>query len=224
MSDRGAPAATSQRRDEQGPWRGVGMREGGRVHDDPGHQVRGDRAAIGVDAVDAEPLGQQRDHLARRGGCGIDPVRRAAFVVRGMVVDDHPREPSEKVRVTRADVADAVERAAIEDDQQVIRSIGIGIGPDALDAGHEVVDRGHRVGADRIGGPAERLDQVDDPERGTERVRVGVLVADRQDAARVADAFDDDVGHGRRMRTQIDVHREVRRPPRGVSIDRPAGL
>ena len=51
---------------------------------------------------------------------------------------------------------------------------------DALDAGHEVVHRGHRVRADGLDAGTERLERQGDAERGAERIGVRVLVTDGQ--------------------------------------------
>ena len=60
-------------RDGQRPRRRVRVGEGRGVHDDAGHQRGGQRAAVDVER-DAEAQGEQRDHLAGRGGVRIDPV------------------------------------------------------------------------------------------------------------------------------------------------------
>ena len=87
--------------------RGVGMGEGRRVHDDPGHQRGRERAVAEVER-DAEPGREQRHHLARRGRAGLDPVGRARRVVRGVVVDDHARQRREQLGVPLGDRADAL--------------------------------------------------------------------------------------------------------------------
>ena len=106
------------------------------------------RAVAGVER-DAEPGGEERDHLAGRGGARVDPVGRAGGVVRGVVVDDDARQPREQVGVADADLADPLERAAVGDDEQVVRRGRVRVGPEALDAGDEVVQRRDRVRAHR---------------------------------------------------------------------------
>ena len=90
---------------------------------------------------------------------------------------------------------------------QVIRRGGVRIGPEPLDAVEEVVQRRDRVGAHRIGERAVRLDEPDDTERGPERVRVGVLVADRQHAPGPAKAIDDGLRDGVEVGPEVDRHR-----------------
>ena len=102
----------------------------------------------------AEPGREERDHLARRGGVRVDPVGVPVGVVRGVVVDDDPRQAGEQLGVPVADVPDPLERAAVGDHDQVVRRGGVRIGPEPLDAVEEVVQRRDRVGADRIGAAA----------------------------------------------------------------------
>ena len=163
------------------------MGEGRGVHDDPGHQRRRQGAVAGVERH-PEPDREQRGHLARRGGTGIDPVARPPGVVGGVVVDDHPRQVAEQLRVAVGDRADALGRRAVGQHQQVVGDGGIRIRADALDVGHERVDRRRLVGEHRGRAPADGLDQAAQRERRAERVRVRVLVADGEHLARASQA------------------------------------
>ena len=156
---------------------------------------------------------EERDHLAGRGGGRIDPVGLARAVVRGVVVDHDPRQSLEELRVSPADLADAVERAAVRDHHEVVVAVRTRVGPDAVDLREVVVQGRGQVGGDRIGRPAEGLDEPDDAQRRPERVGVGVLVADRQDASGAADPLDHEVRHGVEVRGEIDGHR----PDRGLA-------
>ena len=102
------------------------------------------------------------------------------------MVDDHARQAFEQLAMALAHRADPLEGRAVGDDQQVVGSGRIGVGPEPLDAVEEVVQRRHRVGADRVGRAAQRVDDVDDAKRRPERVGIGVLVAHREDAPRAA--------------------------------------
>ena len=185
MSDSGAPAST--RAAETISVRGVafGMGERRRVHHDAGHQV-GRQCSVAGRKVDPEPTGQQRHHLAGRGRGRIDPVRVARGLVRGVVIDEDPRQPLEQLGVARPDLADPLQRSAVEDDQQVVARRRVRIGPEALRPGHEPVERRDRIGAHQVGRSAVGFDHGRDAECRPERVGVGVLVAHRQDASRRA--------------------------------------
>ena len=119
---------------------------------------------------------------------GVDPVARPPGVVGGVVVDDHPRQVAEQLRVAAGDRADALGRRAVGQDQQVVGDGGIRIRADALDVGHERVDRRRLVGEHRGRAPADGLDQAAQRERRAERVRVRVLVADGEHLARASQA------------------------------------
>ena len=122
-----------RRRDDQRAWRRVRVRERRGVDDDAGHQGGRERAVAGVER-DPEAAGQQRDHLARRGGLRVDPVGApaASFETWWSMID--ARQPREQVGVADADLADPLERAAVGDDEQVVGRRRVGIGPEALDA------------------------------------------------------------------------------------------
>ena len=182
--------------------RGVafGMGEGRGVHDDAGHQVRrrGRRRPRRAARRAGPRAASTISHVAA--AARVDPVGAPRRVVRGVVVDDDPRQRARTDRrggprtaPTRSSVA------AVGDDEQVVVDVGLGVGPGALDAGHEVVERRHRVGEDRrsrgrrSASTSRQTASVD-----AERVRVGVLVADRQHAPGGREPLDDGVGHGRR--------------------------
>jgi hypothetical protein len=85
------------------------------------------------------------------------PSPRPPGVVGGMVVDDRPRQIAEQLRVLAGDRADALGGRAVGQDQQVVGDGGIGIGADALDVGHERVDRRRLIGEHRGRAPADGL-------------------------------------------------------------------
>ena len=165
------------------------------------------RAPSAVSSGKPKPGGQERDHLAGRRGRRVDPVGLARPLVRGVVVDDDSRQALEQVGMAPADVADAVQRAAVGDHEQVVGGLRVRVGPEALHAPQEVVQGRDRVGADGVGTAAQGLHEMDDPERGSERVGVGVLVADGQHAPRAAQPIDDGVRNGVEVRREVDGHR-----------------
>ena len=57
------------------------------------------------------------------------------------------------------DRADALEVAAVADDDQVGLEVGLGGLSEAIDLRHEVVHRRHRVGADGVDAGAEALER-----------------------------------------------------------------
>ena len=127
------------------------------------------------------------------------------------MVDDDPRQPLEQVRVTGADLADPLEGTAIGDDHEVVVGLGVRVQPEPLDAGHEVVQRRDRVGADRVGAATHRLDQLRHGERRAERVGIRVLVADGQHPPCAAQPVHDDLRDGVEIRAEIDAHVARRR-------------
>ena len=111
-------------------------------------------------------------------------------------------------------------RSSEPQSEMTSRSYGarpVGVGPEALDAGDEVVQRRDRVGADRRRRrrPCASTSRTT-AERRAERVGVGVLVADRQHAARATEAVHDDLRDGVQVRREVDAHRE---PLRGALRD-----
>src|SRR4029079_1635376 len=79
-----------------------------------------------------------------------------------------------------------------------------------LDPIDERIQRRNRVRADRIGGTPEPFDEPHDTERGTDRVRIRVLMRDGQDAPRPTEPLDDDVRHSGQIGRQIHGHRDER--------------
>ena len=112
---------------------------------------------------------------------------------------------SNSVGVPDADLADPLERAAIGDDEQVVRRVAVRVGPERSTPSMKSYSGG--TGSVQTGSavPTHRLDETDDAERGPERVGIGVLVADRQHAPRAAEPVDDDVRDG------VEVRRRDRR-------------
>ena len=64
------------------------------------------------------------------------------------------RDAREQVGVPDTDRPDPLERAAVGDDEEVVVGGRIRVGPDALDARQEVVERRRRVGRHDVRGPA----------------------------------------------------------------------
>ena len=121
---------------------------------------------------------QQRHHLARRRRVRVDPVDGAEARVRDVVVDVDDGHAREQLGVVGQDRPDALEVAAVADDDEVGVEVRFGSRAEALDVGHEVVHRGHRVRADDVDACAARLQRQADRERGPERVGLGVAMAD----------------------------------------------
>ncbi len=85
---------------------------------------------------------------------------------------------SVSTRPTRSQVA------AVADDDEVGVEVRLRRGAEALDLGHEVVHRGHRIGAHGVDPSATGLQGEGDGQRGAEGIRLGVAVADGHDAPR----------------------------------------
>jgi hypothetical protein len=156
------------------------MGERGGVHHDAGHERRGERAVALVER-DAEAVREERDHLARRGGSGIDPVVRADPVIGDVVVNDDDRDRVEQRAVPVADAPDALGRRTVDDDGEVVPGVRIGIRSDRRDAGEEVVQRRRRVRGDDVGPVAEGAGDPGNSERRSERIGVRILVTDGED-------------------------------------------
>ena len=163
MSDSGAPASTSAADDGQRPRRRVRVGERRRVHHDARHQGRRQRTVVRVERH-AESDGEERHHLA---GCGrrrFDPVglaqsRRSTRGGRSRPAAAARRGP--RWRSPTAPMRSSV--AAIGRDEQVVVGRRVRIGPKALDAIEEVVQRRYWVRADRVGLPPSDLDDRGPP-------------------------------------------------------------
>ena len=200
MSDSGAPASTSAA--DTASVRGVafGWANVAVSITMPGHQGGGERSvAFRRAARRAGPPAASPSRRSRRCPARSSPPSPTR-VVRGVMVDHDPRQPPEQLRVAATDRPDPIERAAVGDDEQVVVDGRVGVVPGPRRVRQEVVQRRHGVGEDRGRGRAAQLDEPANCERGTERVGVGVLVTDRENAAGGGEAFDD-AARGRRRAT-----------------------
>ena len=134
MSDSGAPASTSAA--ETTSVRGVAFGWAKVAVSMTMPAIRSAASApSSASSGDAEPAGEQRRPSRTSPRLpGRSSRRRSARVVRGVVVDDDPRQPLEQLGMAGADLADPLERAAVGDDQQVVGARRVGVGPEALDA------------------------------------------------------------------------------------------
>ena len=228
----GAPAATSAAETRERPRRRVGVGEGRRVHDDAGHQRGGERTVAGVERRRrGRPASSATiSHVAAAPGSIQSAVADA--VVRGVVVDDRRAAAARTARRggrRRRPIRSSEPQS--RDDEQVVGAVRVRVGAEALDAGHEVVQRRHRVGADRRRrAPPSASTSRHDAERRAERVGVRVLVADRQHAPGAAQPVDDDLRdggevrrRGRRVIASAFRGRLARAPCRASSAACPAG-
>ena len=78
--------------------------------------------------------------------------------------------------------ADPLQLAAIPDHQQVVVEPLVGLLSEAIHARQELVHRRHRVRAHGRGHASVSLHEHGHRQRGAERVRLGVLVTDREGA------------------------------------------
>ena len=90
--------------------------------------------------------------------------------VRDVVVDVHDGHAREQLGMLGEHRTDALELAAVADDDEVGVEVGLGRLPEAVDVGHEVVHRGHRVRADGVDPRAQRLERERRP-RAPSRAR-----------------------------------------------------
>ena len=181
--------------DAQGPRRRIGMGEGRGVGHDAGQQRRRQRAVVDVQRHPGT-CREQRHHLARGRVGRVDPVGRCLRLARDVMVDRHPGQAEQQVPVALEDAAGPLERPRVRDDQEVVGDRRIRVGPKRIHPRQHRVRRRWPVGAQgRDVGTAARGDPGD-AERRAERVRVGVLVGDREDRPRPAQPIDDGLGHG----------------------------
>ena len=76
------------------------------------------------------------------------------------MVDDHPRQALEQLRVAAADRADPIERAAVGDDEQVVVGAGSGSVRTRPTPGQEVVQRRNRIREDGVARAPLALDEA----------------------------------------------------------------
>ena len=100
------------------------------------------------------------------------------------MVDVDDRHAREELGMLGEDATDALELAAVADDDEVGVEVGLGRRPEAVDVRHEVVHRWHRVRADDVDARAQRLEREPDRERRSQRVGLRVAMADRHHATR----------------------------------------
>ena len=206
MSDSGAPASTQRRRHGQGPRRGVGMRERRGVHDDAGHQRGRERPVAERRAGCRGGRREQRDHLAGRRGMRVDPVGVAGGVVRGVVVDDDARQALEQLRMALADGADALQRPAVGDDEQVVGGApGRGRCGTRSTPGRKSYSGGGGSRADRVG-RRRRAPRRSGRRRASPRAcrRRGSRARRRARAAAPRSRSTTTVGHGAEVGRQVD--------------------
>ena len=143
--------------------------------------------------------------LARRRGGGVDPVAGPpSCSTRGGRRD--PREALQQLGVALRQRAEPVQRAAIADDEQVVGRSRVGIEANAVHADQEVIERRHRIAADQRRASAVMLHDRGDPERRTERVGIGVLVACHEDVAPRGDGARGRIRDGVEPGRQVHAH------------------
>ena len=179
MSDSGAPASTSAA--DTASVRGValGCAKVAVSMTMPAIERGRERPVAGLER-DAEAGREQRDHLARRGGVRVDPVGVAAVAVRGMVVDDHPRQRREQLAMALGDRAHAVGGPAVAQTSRSYVSAGSGSVRNRSTPAQERVERRDGVRAHGRRPGAERLEQHAHADHRAQRVGIGVLVADHE--------------------------------------------
>ncbi len=163
LDERGGDRERARRRVRMGERRGV--------HDDAGHQR-------------ARPARRRRGRAGRRAGAASSATISQVAAAAGSIQSASPTASfdawwsmttrgnrSNSSACRRGHLADAIERPAIGHDEEVVAGGRIGIGPEPLDPGDEVVERRDRIGAHRIGRAAERLDDARDAERRTDACR-----------------------------------------------------
>ena len=114
------------------------------VDDHAGNERRGDRS-VGRRERDAERGHEQGVHLARRRGCRVDPIDRAEAGVGDVVVDVDDRNAGEQLGMPTQHRSDALEVAAVADDDEVVVDAWLRILAEAIDARHERVHLRHDV-------------------------------------------------------------------------------
>ena len=160
MSESGAPAST--RAADTASVRGVafGWAKVAVSMTMPAIRAAAQRPAAGVErqAEPGRPAARPSRRSPPRRARSSRPRRRASFEAWWSMTTRGSRSNSSRWRSRTSPTRSSV--AAIGDDEQVVRRVGVGIGPEPLDAREEVVQRRDRVGADRVGRAAERLDDA----------------------------------------------------------------
>ena len=123
------------------------------------------------------------------------------------MVDVEYRHAAEQLAVRIEHGPDAFELAAVTDDEQVVVDRVVGRLAEAVHARHELVHGRHRVRAYRRRHSPTRLDEQADGERGAESVRLGIFVADGQDALCGAQPRHDFVGDGFGVGSEVHLRR-----------------
>ena len=177
-------------------------------------------ASMPSPAVSGTPIRQASSvtisHVAEL--CGVHPVHRSEARVGDVVVDVEDRHPLEQLAVRLQDRARSA-RARRSRRRRAGRSRSTGSGSRRKRSmpGRNVVHRpasGPRTRASPLPHPLRR---AGDRQRGAERVRLGVLVADRQDAPRGAQPLDDLVRNGGGVGREID-RRRIGRSSRAPDV------
>ena len=115
------------------------------------------------------------------------------------------RHTLEKGPVRVEDWPDALQLPTVSDYDQVVIELGVGLAAEPLHAGEELVHRRHRVRANRSRQSPVSLNEHRDGQRRTQRIGLGVLVADRQHSTAGAEPLYDLVGNGSRVGRQVDI-------------------
>ncbi len=131
----------------------------------------------------------------------------------------------EQLGMPHAHGADPVQRPAVGDHEQVV--VGRR-GPDRSGTARSPAGSRRAAGPGRCtrgrAWPPSASTSRDDRERRAERVRVGVLVADRQDAPSRPKAVHDHVRDRREARRQVDGHQRLARPSSAPPASRASRL
>ena len=206
-----------RRRDGERPRRRVRVGEGRGVHDDAGHQRRGQRAAGRRRAGRPSRAASSATISHVAAAAGSTQSRGPPSVVRGVVVDEHARQPVEQLR----DGGRGPHRGG-RASRSRRRRAGRSRRP-ASGSVHEAVHarRGSRTAAAR--GRSRRASRgrrgarrsTATPSAAPERVRVGVLVARRSRACRAAAIA---LGRGRRDGVEPRAAGRRSRRPRPLPI------
>ena len=176
MSDSGAPAATSA--DDTASVRGVAL-GWAKVAVSITIPAISAAASVPSPASSGTPSRAARSvtisHVAAAPG-SIQSAG-AAVGVRGVVVDDHPRQRGEQLRVPLCDRPDAVRRAAVDEHQQVVVGAGSGSVRNRSTPAMNAYSGGTGSVDTAVARAAARLEDARTRRAGAERVGIRVLVA-----------------------------------------------